>query len=158
MASGMQRVGYTVVGVAAVLAYWSLKGSGGRGTTSIEGIPTKVWDGGGGTVVVETEGTMAGRFSMTFSERGKADPRSMETWTNVGAGVHSWTVEVPPGVGGYVELGTDTPQLGDRLDLRVRVNGNVVYEDADTLREPLGKGYAFFVQAYMDDYATGALH
>jgi hypothetical protein len=64
-------------------------------------------------------------------------------------------VEVPPGVGGYVDFGADTPQVGDRLRLSIRVNGNVVYEDADTLREPLQNGYAFGVQAYLSDYAKG---
>lgn len=157
MASGLKRVGYTIAGVVVVLAYWSLKGSGGGGVKSSEGIPAKVWDGGGGTVRVDAEGSAPGRFSMTFSERGKPDGRAIESWSKVGAGTHSWTVEVPPGVSGYIELGADAPQVGDRLSMTVRVNGNVVYEDADTLREPLQQGYAFFVQAYLDDYATGEL-
>ena len=156
MANPLKRVGMTALGVAAVLTYWSLKGSGDSGVKTSEGIPAKVWDGGGGTVQVEAEGSAPGRFSMTFSQLG-ADGRSMEAWTKVGAGTHSWTVEVPPGVGGYVDFGADTPQVGDRLRLSIRVNGNVVFEDADTLREPLQNGYAFGVQAYLSDYAKGEL-
>ena len=49
------------------------------------------------------------------------------------------------------------PEPVDAAEITVRVNGNVVYEDADTLREPLQQGYAFFVQAYLDDYARGEL-
>jgi len=152
--ASMKKVGATAVGVVVVLAYWSLKGSSDK---SVEGIPAKVWDGGGATLHVETQSSSPARFSISFSEHGKENARSMDTWANVAAGSHSWTVDVPAGVGGYIELDADNARVGDRLGMKVSVNDRIVYEDADTLQEALQKGYAFFVQAFMDDYSTGEL-
>jgi hypothetical protein len=81
----------------------------------------------------------------------------LETWTKVPAGTHSWTIDVPSGVGGYIELGAETPQIGDRLRFGIRVNDRVVSEQADTLREALQPGYAFFVQAHFEDYSTATM-
>jgi hypothetical protein len=58
-------------------------------------------------------------------------------------------------VGGYVELGAVEPQPGDTLSWEIEVNGQVVDEQSETLEEPLGPGYAFFLQSYFEDYASG---
>ncbi len=79
----------------------------------------------------------------------------METWTKVGTGSHTWTINVPARVGGYIELGAENPKVGDRLRFRILVNGRVVDEQTDALQEALQSGYAFFVQAYFQDYSTG---
>jgi len=154
--ASIRKVGRMAVGFVAVIGSWS-SGCSGGGNKGVEGIPAKVWDGGGATLRVETENSSSANFSISFSEHGKETSRSLDTWAHVPAGSHSWSVDVPTGVGGYIELDGDNPRIGDRLNLIVRVNDKVVYQDADTLREPLPKGYGFFVQAFLDDYATGAL-
>jgi hypothetical protein len=116
-----------------------------------------VWAGGGGTLSIEVESSCPARFSVSFNERDKADPKMLETWTKVGPGTHSWTIDVPPGVGGYIELGGEHPAVGDRLRFRILVNNQVVNEQADTLHEALQSGYAFFIQAHFNDYASGSM-
>ena len=73
------------------------------------------------------------------------------------AGTYRWTIDVPGGTGGYVELNAVTPKAGDRLKFRILANGRTVFEDSDELLQPLEPGYAFFVQAYFEDYAKGQL-
>lgn len=156
MGNLLKRAGLGALGLVAVLTYWSLGGGGSSSETS-EGIPSTVWGGGGATLTIEAESTCPTRFSVSFSERDKDDPKLLETWTKVGAGRHTWTINVPAGVGGYIELGAEDPKVGDRLHFRILVNGRVVNEQSDALQEPLEAGYAFFVQAYFEDYAKGEL-
>jgi hypothetical protein len=155
MSNVVKRGGLAILGMVAVLAYWSLRGD--SSSKASEGIPSQVWGGGGATLAIDVETTSPARFSVTFNERGKQDPRMLETWTKVPAGTHSWTIDVPSGVGGYIELGAETPQIGDRLRFGIRVNDRVVSEQADTLHEALQAGYAFFVQAHFEDYSTATM-
>ena len=154
MNNPVKRAGLSALGLVAILAYWSLRG-GGSSSETREGIPSKVWGGGGATLTIEAESTSPARFSVTFSERDTKDHKMMETWTKVGAGSHTWTINVPARVGGYIELGAENPKVGDRLRFSILVNGRVVDEQSDTLQEALQSGYAFFVQAHFQDYSTG---
>jgi hypothetical protein len=97
MKNVLKRATLGTLGVAAVLAYWSLRGS--SSSSSSEGIPSKVWAGGGATLAIEAESTSPARFSVSFTERTKPDPQMLETWAKVDAGTHSWTIDVPPSVG-----------------------------------------------------------
>jgi hypothetical protein len=71
----------------------------------------------------------------------------------VTAGSRTWTVEVPPAAGGYIELNAEEPKVGDRLKWTVSVNGRVIDEQSETLQEALKPGYAFFIQIHMEDYS-----
>jgi len=148
-----KRLIYGMVGLVAVLAYWSLKRSG----SASEGIPAQVWGGHGASLSIEVETSSPARFSVSFNERDKEDARYLETWSKVAAGSHSWTIDVPSRVGGYIGITAENPKVGDRLRFRIRVNGRVVDEQAETLEQALQEGYAFGLQAYFEDYSKGEL-
>jgi hypothetical protein len=140
-----------IVGLALTLAWWSIRG-GGSGGASQEGIPARVWNGGGGSLTVEVETTCPAKMSIGFNERKNEGAKSLETWERVEAGSRSWTVDVPPAAGGYIELGAIEPKVGDRLKWKVSVNGRVIDEQTETLEEALKPGYAFFIQLHLEDY------
>jgi hypothetical protein len=140
------------LGVAVTLAWWTLRG-GGTGTPAQEGIPSRVWNGGGGTLAIQVETTCPAKMSIGFEERGKDEgAKSLETWEHVAAGTRSWTVDVPPSAGGYIELDAENPKVGDQLKWAVSVNGQVIDEQSETLQEALKPGYAFFPQIHLEDY------
>lgn len=159
MGSIAKRLVLGVLGVAVTLGYWTVKGwlVGDAGAT-VAHIPAKVWDGGGGSVVVEAETTDAGRVSVSF-ETGHLDDGSdhkmLETWERVGPGLHTWTIEVPPDTWGTAEVDVDGPKVGSKARVAVKVGGRTVAEDVQTLDEPLKNGYAFFAQEQLEDYAKG---
>jgi hypothetical protein len=148
------RIGITVLGTAITLAWWTYTGSHAK-VESKNRIPAKVWDGGAGLLTVETESTSAAQMRISFGEADRLDGKRLDTYEEIPAGAHSWTIDVPPRVGGYVELGAVKPNVGDRLAWKIRVNERVVDEQSDTLKEPLQKGYAFFIQSYFEDYSKG---
>ena len=145
-----------ILGVVVMLAYWSFTGSGGSSSETKEGIPAKVWAGGAGKLTIEVETTCAARFSISFSED-KEDGKSLDTWTKVTAGTHSWTVDVPTAVGGYIDLSCEEAKVGDAAKWRILANGAVADEQSESLDEPLKPGWAFGLQAYFSDYSKGQL-
>jgi hypothetical protein len=145
-----KRVGLAVLGVVVTLAYWSFTGGGDAGS-DVRGIPQKVWEGDGGTLSVEVESTTPARFSISFSDD---KDRSLEAWTPVKAGSHTWSVNIPRGAGGYIQLGAENPKVGDKLSWKIMLNGKTVETQSETLEEPLTSGYAFFLQSEYDDYST----
>jgi hypothetical protein len=145
----------TVLGLALVLGWWTITGNSISTEPSQDRIPKSVFGGGGGKLEIEAETTSAARMAVSFSDEG--DDRHLETYEDVPAGTYRWIVDVPSEVGGYVELNAVAPKAGDRLKFRVLANGREVFTDSDQLEKPLEPGYAFFVQAYFDDYAKGKL-
>jgi len=149
----------SAAGLALMLGWWTLTGGGDDPNhESASRIPTAVWEGGGGHLAIEADTSSAAQMRVSFSEEDESgEGRELQTWEDVAAGHHTWTIDVPSGVGGYVELGAVDPKPGDALRWTVTVNGETVDEQSDTLEEPLQKGYAFFLQTYFDDYASGTL-
>ena len=154
----MKSIVRVALGLALVLAWWTLRG-GGDATETADSIPAVVWEGGGGNLTIHAETTCPARLRIGFSDHaeGVESPRSLETYEDVPAGKHSWTIAVPAQVGGYVELGADSPHPGDRLSWTIKVGGTAVDEQSDTLDRPLESGTAFFIQSYCDDYASAPL-
>jgi hypothetical protein len=146
-----------ILGVVVMLAWWSFTGSGSSSIETREGIPARVWAGGGGKLTIEAESSCAARFSVGFEEYEKDDGRSMETWTKVAAGSHTWTIDVPAQVGGYVDFGCEEPKVGDTLKWRILANGTVADEQSETLNEPLKPGWGFGLQIHFSDYSKGQL-
>jgi hypothetical protein len=156
----MKRIVLGALGVALTLGFWSAKGwlVGDAQATSAH-IPDKVWDGGGGKVVLEVETTEATRFSASFETNLQVDDsghKFLETWERVEPGLHTFTIDVPAHVSGIVEAGIDAPKVGAHVRVAVKVDGHTVAEDSQTLTEPLQAGYGFFAQVELDDYVTGA--
>ncbi|HVN37117.1 MAG TPA: hypothetical protein VMW19_02960, partial [Myxococcota bacterium] len=148
----------TLVGLALVLVWWTLRGAGDAHTETARRIPTVVWDGGAGTLTIHAETTTPAQMRVSFHEQSQ-DPKArlLETYEDVGPGSHSWTIDVAKEVGGTVELSATSPRPGDRLHWTLEAAGNVVDEQNETLEKPLEPGYGFFIQANFEDFASGEL-
>ena len=154
----MKTIARSALGLVVVLAWWTLTGDTISTSPALDTIPTHVWEGGGGTLSIEAEATTPARMMVSFSRDGEGDEyESLDSFEEVAPGTYRWSIDVPKNTGGYVELGADQPKPGDRLRFRILSNGRTVFEDSSELTEPLEPGYAFFVQAYFEDYATGTL-
>ena len=149
----------SAVGLALMLGWWTLTGDGDDpNSESASSIPTTVWEGGGARLAIEASTSSAAQMRVSFNKEGEdGEERHLETQEDVAAGHHSWTIDVPSGVGGYVELGAVDPKPGDELSWTVAVDGETVDEQTEALEKPLEENYAFFLQAYFDDYASGTL-
>jgi hypothetical protein len=145
----------TVLGIALIVGWWTITGNSVFTEPAQDRIPTSVFGGGGGKLEIEAETTGAATMAVSFSD--DSGERHLETYEKVAAGTYRWSVDVPSEIGGYVELNAADPKAGDRLKFRILSNGRTVFEDSDQLEQPLEPGYAFFVQAYFDDYAKGEL-
>lgn len=147
MGNIIKRAVLGLLGVVVMLAYWSFTGSGN--TSEIKGIPAKVGQGGGGLMSIEVESTSPARFSIDFGD----DHSTQQFWMPAPAGAHTWTMDIPKEAGGYIELNAENPKAGDKLSWKIRLNGKIVDQQSETLEKPLTDGYAFFLQAYYDDYS-----
>lgn len=149
----------TLVGLAVVLAWWTIRGPGDSNTETADRIPEVVWDGGAGSMTIRAETTTPAQMRVSFSrDSGDGEEwHSLETHEAVSPGSHSWTIDVPGEVGGYVELTATSPQPGDRLTWSIEAAGATVDEQTQTLEKPLEEGWAFGLQTYFDEYATGTL-
>ena len=143
------RLLMTVLAVAVSFVWWSIRG-GNSGSKHTNGIPTTVCGGGGGQLTIDVRSTCPTHFMISFSD----DEEELEASEELAVGPHSWTIDIPRGVGGYIELNAVEPKVGDQLTWQIRLNGKVVDEQTDELTEPLEEGYAFFIQSYYDDYST----
>jgi hypothetical protein len=63
-------------------------------------------------------------------------------------------INVPKGAGGEIELSADSPKVGDKLSWKIRLNGETVDEQTETLDKPLPAGYGFFLQSGYDDFSA----
>jgi hypothetical protein len=152
----------TILGLALVLGGWTIRDKffGRASAESYSHIPARVWSGGGGQITIEAEASDPGKISASFETNLPIeDPnhRFLETWQKIDAGKHTFTVEVPPGVGGMVELDIDQPKVGAKARIAVLVDGRVAAEDTQILDAPLKPGWGFAAQVEMEDYATGKL-
>src|SRR5262245_45365849 len=146
----LKRAAFAVLGVVMMLAWWTFTGSKSSNNNAVQGIPSKVWEGNGGTLAVSVETTSAARFSISFADE---KDRRLEAWTPVKAGTHDWTMSIPRGAGGFIELDAENPKPGDKLHWEITLNGKTVDEQTETLDGPLQPGYAFFLQVFRDDYS-----
>ena len=155
MANLLKRGVLAIAGMVVTLVWWSIR-PGHDTTASADRIPDTVWNGGGGALTIETESSCPATIRVSFSEEA-GEERSLETWEKIPADKRTWTIDVPPNTGGYIDLGAEAPKVGDRLRWTLKVNGDVVDEQAETLEEELKSGYAFGLVAFFDDYGTAEL-
>ena len=151
----MKAVVRTVVGLLLVIGWWTITGNRISTTPVQDRIPASVWGGGGGKLQIEAETSTPATMAVSFSD--ETGDRHLETYERVSAGTYRWTIDVPDATGGYVELNADAAKAGDRLKFRIAANGRTVFDGSDHLDKPSEPGYAFFVQAFFDDYAKGKL-
>jgi len=153
------------LGMLLVLGWWTIQGKrdGASASASSAKIPAKLWEGGGAMVTVEVESTDPTIFRAYFTASDQSSPRtpvrspvrSMDAFEKIDAGKHSWTIDVPMGVGGSLELQASAPKPGSKLSWTVRAGDKVIAQDAETLSQPLQGNEAFFLHVEVDDFAAG---
>ena len=150
------RGGLSLLGIALTLTWWTY-GPKGRSVASEDHIPAKV-GAGGQALQIEAESSSPATMRVSFEDLSKSvgEQELLQSWEKIPAGTHSWTIDVPLGVGGYIELGADHPNTGDTLSMRVRMNGRLLDEQTDKLNAPLEPNTAFFLQDHFDDYSDPA--
>lgn len=151
------RAGLSLLGVAITLSWWTW-GPKGKDTHQEQSyIPAKVL-GGGQSLEIDAESSSAATMSVTFEDLNKSSGEQMllDSHEKIPAGPHSWIIDVPAGLGGYIELEADHPNPGDTLTMRVHMNGNLADEQTDKLDQPLEPNTAFFLQDHFDDYSKAA--
>ena len=155
MSKLMLRAGLPLVGVVAALA-WFTFGPKGKGAAESH-LPAKVGRGGQ-TLQINAENSCPATMRVSFENLSKpaGQRQLLQSSEKIPAGTSSWNIDVPPGVGGYIELGADHPNPGDTLTMRIRMNGRLLDEQTDKLNSPLEPKTAFFLQDHFDDYSDPA--
>jgi hypothetical protein len=153
------RGGLSLLGTALTLAWWSYgPGPKGRPVPNENHIPSKVGIGGQ-MLEIDADSTSAATMRVSFERLDKPPGEQiiLDSFEKIPAGKKSWSIDVPSGVGGYIELEADHPNVGDTLTMSVHMNGKLVDEQTDKLDQPLEPKSAFFVQDHYDDYSLAAL-
>ena len=150
------RGGLSLLGLAVTLAWWTF-GPKGKQVPAESQIPPKVGTGGQ-KLEIETESSSSATMRVSFEQLDKpaGEQQLLNSWEKIPAGSKSWSIDVPSGVGGYIELEAEKPKPGDKITMRVRMNGHIVDDQTDTLDKPLEPNTAFFVQDHFDDYSKAA--
>ena len=150
------RVGLAVLGCAATLLWWTYHDKGSTVQSSSH-IPAKVAEGGN-LLEVSVEASTPSTMRIDFNDLRKPSGSQMllQSWEKIPAGSHTWTIDVPSGIGGYIELEADHPNAGATLTQRVKMNGKEVDNKTDRLNGTLEPNTAFFVQAYYEDYSKAS--
>jgi len=149
------RLGLTVLGTVATLLWWTYRDKGASSSAqSMSHIPVKVADGGN-QLTIDVEGSTASTLRLDLQDLRKPVGQQilLNAWEKVPSGAHSWTVDIPNGIGGYIEFEADHPNPGDTLTQRVRINGKEVDSQSERLDSALQPNTAFFVQCERDDFS-----
>jgi len=147
------RVALSVLGCVATLLWWTYHDKGSSVQSSSH-IPAKVAEGGNQLEVsVETTTPCTMRIDFHDLRKPSGSQMLLQSWEKIPAGAHSWTIDVPSGIGGYIELDADHPEPGATLTQRVSINGKETFNETDRLDSPLEPNTAFFVQVYYEDYS-----
>ncbi|HEV8525036.1 MAG TPA: hypothetical protein VGQ71_11090 [Terriglobales bacterium] len=143
------RAAISLLGMAITLGWWSLRGNSGSADHTLEKIPAAVWEGGGSRLTIEAEVSDPARINAAFHGPAPSgdERRYLEAWENISAGRHSWTIALPAGTGGVLDLGIPEPKIGSRISWTVTLNGQTIVQESDALEKPLEAGYAFGLQA-----------
>jgi len=147
------RLGLSVLGTIVTLLWWTYHDKGSN-AQSMSHIPAKLAEGGN-QLLVEVEGSTPSTMRIDFEDLSKPVGQQilMNAWEKVSAGPHTWTVDIPSGVGGYIEFEADQPKPGDTLTQRVKINGKEVDSQTERLDSPLEPNTAFFVQFQRNDFS-----
>ena len=147
------RLGLSVLGTAITLIWWTYHDKGSN-AQSMNHIPARVAQGGN-QLVIEVQGSTDSTMRVDFEDVSKPSGQQilLNAWQKVPAGSHSWTIDIPSGIGGYSEFEADHPNPGDLLTQRVKINGKEVDSQTERLDSPLQPNTAFFVQFQRDDFS-----
>jgi hypothetical protein len=150
----LKKIGVSALGLIAVLAYWTLTG---HHNTSVSSgpvkMPAKFLSGGGGTLTIDANSTTPASFRYTLHgplQEGTAKDK-VEGYEELEAGAHSWTTEIAPNTGVYLEWEAKDPKPGAKLSWTVKLNGKELDTQEDTLQGELKANEAFFIQYERED-------
>jgi hypothetical protein len=151
------RAGTAVLGTVVILTWWTYGPHKHNTVASSAHIPAKVADGGQ-KLEIEVNTTGPARMFVSFEQLDKpfGQQQLLNSWEDIPAGARSWTIDVPAGMGGDIELLATNPAAGTELSLRVRMNGELVDEQGEKLEGALEPNTAFCVQDHFDDYSKAA--
>lgn len=146
------RGGLSLLGAAVVLTWWTIH----PGTSSVkqeESIPAKFGEGGN-RLEISVESSTPATMSVDFNDHTKEVGSQMlaHALEKIPAGSHSWSIDVPEHIGGYIELEALGPKPGDTLTMEIKMNGEAVDRQSESLTAPL-HDEAFFLQDFFDDYS-----
>jgi len=147
------QVGLSVLGAAATLLWWTYHDKGST-AHSMSHIPAKFAEGGNQleiSVAASTPSTM--RISFEDLQKPIGEQILLNSSEQIPAGSRTWTIDIPSGIGGYIELGADHPNAGDTLTQTVKLNGKEVDRRSEKLDGALQPNTAFFVQFHANDYS-----
>ncbi len=150
------RLGLSILGTVITLLWWTYHGAGSH-AQQVSHVPAKVLQGGN-QLVIATEASAPSTMRISFEDLSRpiGEQIVVESWEKIPAGSRTFTVDVPSGIGGYIELEADHPNAGDALTVSVKVNGQNIEHETDKLDRPLEPNTAFFVQFHHDDYSKAA--
>jgi hypothetical protein len=130
------RVALAVLGCVATLLWWTYHDKGSAVQSSSH-IPAKVAEGGN-QLEVSVEASTACTMRIDFNDLRKPSGSQMllQSWEKIPAGSHSWTIDVPSGIGGYVELEADHPNAGDTLTQRIKLGQKSITKPIALMAHP----------------------
>lgn len=142
------------VGVVLFVLWTRLSGPDGA-LDEAEAVPSRVFDGGGGTMEVRFTTNQPADLVFAFEQYDEAteETRSAGGRERFDPGTHSRTIDVSPATYIYLELGVPEATPGAELSWTIAVDGRDVLRESDRLDAPLASGYAFFLQAEAEDIA-----
>src|SRR5258706_8427655 len=150
------RVSLSALGCVAALLWWTSHEKGSTVQSSSR-IPAKVAEGGNQLEVsVETSTLSTMRINFNDIRKPSGQQMLLQSWEKIPAGSHTWTIDVPSGIGGYIELEADHPEPGASLTQRIKINGKEVDNKTDRLSAALEPNTAFFLPAYYQDYSKAS--
>lgn len=149
----LKKLGMSALGLVAVLAYWTITGNHSTTSSGPAKMPGKFLNGGNGTLTIEAESTTPAVMRYTLHgplKDGKAEDE-VTGYEDLEAGHYSWSTEIAPKTGVYLELEAKNPQPGAKLNWTVKLNGNELDTQNETMEQPLKSNEAFFIQLIRDD-------
>ena len=129
-----------------------------RDAQVVDRLPERLWDGGDNVVEIHVSTSHPAVLQADFSHEVWSEDE--EEWevrdqTEVrqllSAGEHRFEMRVPDDVSAELEVDLDDPPVGAWIRWSIRVNGRERWNDQAELDEPLEPGYAFGVEAELDD-------
>lgn len=148
-----KKVGGAILGLAVMLAWWTFTG-GGDPYSESSSLPAQVFGGGANQLTIQASANEpAEMVAIFFEPSDQQHAKGERAVEKFGPGPRTWTVNMPPGTGGYLELRTPNAKVGTEIEWVLTVNGRELAREKESLEKELAPGYAFFLQYETDDWA-----